>query len=1202
MANYINNSGQTRLGWRSGNQITSSLLQSIYGVWNAETTSTTLTTSVYSAWNGEGIITPTQLSASMSNAWQGASSFPATNYATITASMSNLWKADNNFNDSIGGQTGTSPSGCAPAFTTGKLGQAFSFDGVNDYVSLPPAALSLTGDFTISLWVNPTQLRNGQYILTNYTLRSSDHVRFGWQISTGAGSNITFTWADNNVHQSVTAAVPLFAGVWQLITVVRTTATTKIYVNGTISGETTNTVSIGYNPNTKVSLGAYTYITWSDNTTATRDYFFGLIDDLGVWTRALTSNEVIGLYENGNGQPYPYSNSTTLALDSFGTANGVLRAGATFSTGKVGTAFSFNGSSYVDLPVGTLTKTADFSVALWVYPTVNNTTISLISCRDGVKGWNIEYVSGNLWFWAGSGSNIQLQTGHAISLNTWTHILITFKAGVSAKSYINGALTNTVSLVGKPSVYDNYSPYYLPLLGAQRYQSPYSAKAEQQAFLTGKLDGIGLWDRELTSSEASAIYNGGSGNEYPFSNASVSSPADSVSTKHGTIVGGVTYTPGVVGNALQFDGSTGYVSLPNDSLNFTGDFSVSLWVNFNGSNGTLIGSTCFGNNSSPQEGTSGWSLSYANGYLLFNIYNDNSNVGLEKNNIIVSNAWNHIVITSKSGSNKIYANGVLVISNTSTMRPNYRKTVSTRLGGSSTYLPNSYFTGKMDAVTTWSKILTDDEITQLYNMGGGIQYPFTTQNIRKPYSVYNGDDLVDPIGAKNATIVGGVTYTTGKIGNAYTFDGTTGYLTLPSTSLNFQGKSFSFSMWLKFNGTPANYATILSNCSVGTFKGFFLGVISDILYMSMGNGTGTAPQIQGPLVTNFVNKWAHITFVWEHGVGMKFYLNGELSNSVANTTTIDFTSLTTLPNIGRKVDGGGWGLLNGSIDGLTFWDSALTPPEILTMFNDGAGMEYPYSSTLPAKLPSFTDIVSTNHGTSPSGSAPAFSVGKIGKAFRFDGVNDYIALPSNSLPLSKMAIPSKGSVVGQYNTYTVPTIGSTTFDGAQDYLGVDYSISTWIYLTDVTSAQWVMTSFDSSGSGYQYGWGMYVGSGKIAQYEYYGSGQNNVQTTITANTWNHVVFVRKAPLKNGTDNGTIKVYINGTLAATTTPTNNNSIRLSQFPTLTTIGCQRWGAGNANSFLKNGSKLDTLSVWDKQLTATEVTDLYNLGNGKQYPNY
>jgi hypothetical protein len=37
-------------------------------------------------------------------------------------------------------------------------------------------------------------------------------------------------------------------------------------------------------------------------------------------------------------------------------------------------------------------------------------------------------------------------------------------------------------------------------------------------------------------------------------------------------------------------------------------------------------------------------------------------------------------------------------------------------------------------------------------------------------------------------------------------------------------------------------------------------------------------------------------------------------------------------------------------------------------------------------------------------------------------------------------------------------------------------------------------------------------------------------------------------------------------------------------------------------MKNGSKIDALSVWDKTLTATEVSDLYNSGNGKQYPSY
>jgi hypothetical protein len=1138
----------------------SSLLTSIYGVWNAETTATTLATSAYSAWNGDGLITNTQLSASMSNAWQGASSFSATNCATITASMSNLWKADNNFNDSIGGQTGTSPSGSAPAFATGKLGQAFSFDGVNDYVSFPPAALSLTGDFTISLWVNPTQLRNGQYIFTNYTLRSSDHVRFGWQISTGAGSNITFTWANNSVHQSVTAAVPLLAGVWQLITVVRTAATTNIYVNGTLSGSTANTISIAYNTNTKVSLGAYTYITWSDNTTATRDYFLGLIDDVGVWTRGLTDNEVLGLYENGNGQQYPYSNPTTLVLDSFGTAKGLLRGGATFSTGKVGNSLSFNGSSYVDLPVGTLNKTADFSVALWVYPTVNNTTMSLISCRDGVYGWNIEYVSGNLWFWAGSGSNIQLQTGHTISLNTWTHILITFKAGVSTKSYINGVLTNTVSLVGKPSYYDNYSPYYLPIIGAQRYQSPYSVKAEQKAFFTGKLDAIGLWDRELTATEASAIYNTGSGNEYPFTAVSVASANDSVSTNNGTIVGGVTYTPGIVGNAFQFDGSTGYVRLPNNSLNLTGDFSISLWYYVK-----QVNDQAFISNRQVSGGNSyGWQLYYNSGWLYFYIFNGtstSSGAGFEAG--FTANTWVHITMVRKAGtSTNFYINGVLRTSGAvgvATTDPVYTVNQNYCAIGNvwnGTILDSYVKSGaKIDALTTWTKELTQDEITQLYNMGGGVQYPFTTQTIKAPYSVYNGDNLIDPIGAKNATIVGGVTYSVGKIGNAYTFDGSTGYLTLPSTSLNFQGKSFSFSMWLKFNGTPANYATILSNCF--TSKGFYLGVISGVLYMTMGNGTGTSPQIQGPAVSNFVNQWGHITFVWEHGVGMKFYLNGQLFNSVANTTTIDFTSLTTLPNIGRKVDGGGWGLLNGSIDGLTFWDSALTPPEVITLFNDGTGMEYPYSSTLPAKLPSFNDAVGTGHGTSPATAVPSFSTGKIGKAFLFDGINDHILLPSTAL----------------------------RFTG-------DFTVSLWVYIPTNSSTNQSLIGCQRQPSVLT-GWNIELYQNSI--YFAFGTGSTRKSYAYTNNSnigaWKHIT----ATFKNGTGG---KLYIDGVLQGTITTSNPIVYDSVHTPS---IGAMKY-APNTTWYVQNGTKMDAISTWTKELTATEITTLYNSGNGKQYPGY
>jgi amino acid permease len=44
------------------------------------------------------------------------------------------WKAENNANDSVGGYNGTLYGGTT--FTSGKVGQAFSFDGVDDYIEI----------------------------------------------------------------------------------------------------------------------------------------------------------------------------------------------------------------------------------------------------------------------------------------------------------------------------------------------------------------------------------------------------------------------------------------------------------------------------------------------------------------------------------------------------------------------------------------------------------------------------------------------------------------------------------------------------------------------------------------------------------------------------------------------------------------------------------------------------------------------------------------------------------------------------------------------------------------------------------------------------------------------------------------------------------------------------------------------------------
>ena len=58
---------------------------------------------------------------------------------------------------------------------------------------------------------------------------------------------------------------------------------------------------------------------------------------------------------------------------------------------------------------------------------------------------------------------------------------------------------------------------------------------------------------------------------------------DSLGAYNGTAIGGLTYTGGKSGNAFQFNGTNSYVSIPNTTahLDFTGDFSISFWVNYN---------------------------------------------------------------------------------------------------------------------------------------------------------------------------------------------------------------------------------------------------------------------------------------------------------------------------------------------------------------------------------------------------------------------------------------------------------------------------------------------------------------------------------------------------------------------------------------------------------------------------------------------
>ena len=84
------------------------------------------------------------------------------NYLAPSTSTNPLWNSlvayysgDNTANDSKGTANGTLVNGAT--YSTGKINNGFSLDGINDYVSIPNGTFNPTsGSYAISAWISST--------------------------------------------------------------------------------------------------------------------------------------------------------------------------------------------------------------------------------------------------------------------------------------------------------------------------------------------------------------------------------------------------------------------------------------------------------------------------------------------------------------------------------------------------------------------------------------------------------------------------------------------------------------------------------------------------------------------------------------------------------------------------------------------------------------------------------------------------------------------------------------------------------------------------------------------------------------------------------------------------------------------------------------------------------------------------------------
>ena len=177
-------------------------------------------------------------------------------------------------------------SGC-PTWVDGKFGKALSFDGVDDYVNIPSSpSLNGLNTITLSVWVNPTKTTEGTIIS-----KHDNYLNREWQIYINPKTyKYTFQVFDNSTNTfSEVAGIVATAGKWTHIVGVYNNGGLRIYCDGVlISSATTDKIIRATNIPIRIGSRA-------DNAR----YYGGIIDEVRIYNRALSEEEIKFLYQEG---------------------------------------------------------------------------------------------------------------------------------------------------------------------------------------------------------------------------------------------------------------------------------------------------------------------------------------------------------------------------------------------------------------------------------------------------------------------------------------------------------------------------------------------------------------------------------------------------------------------------------------------------------------------------------------------------------------------------------------------------------------------------------------------------------------------------------------------------------------------------------------------------------------------------------------
>jgi hypothetical protein len=196
-----------------------------------------------------------------------------------------------NANDESGnGNNGTVNGATLTTDRFGNANKAYSFDGVNDFVKvLDNDLLDLTQNLTLSAWISPNSVINEQAIIGKGKISSQTGYSLLHNVLIPKKTGISIQNQPIPASEAHINSSTLNLNTWYQLVGTYNGSKLKLYVNGILVDTVSTSIQLMPNSLTDLYIGC--------ELSGFR-FFNGKIDDIGIWNRALTQQEITALFNS----------------------------------------------------------------------------------------------------------------------------------------------------------------------------------------------------------------------------------------------------------------------------------------------------------------------------------------------------------------------------------------------------------------------------------------------------------------------------------------------------------------------------------------------------------------------------------------------------------------------------------------------------------------------------------------------------------------------------------------------------------------------------------------------------------------------------------------------------------------------------------------------------------------------------------------